>query len=235
MDRRYLKYKQSRKYILTMMIFILYFAFVRRTIDSTGNLISLLGRTCNERIFLAVFLPIFLVNNFNMLKNIVNPSIIIRENSKWNYTFVTVKTMVLHSVIYTSIVLGNWYIMIGMSGIEGKSRAVFIYIFYMFITQIIGWTLIGMTQIIVFLYLPNIVLSFIFCQLLFIMTNLSLYLSLTLRDILAIRIYSFMFELSDFTNWESLLTVGLIYGVIIMSVTFICYKLLKNYDFLPRR
>lgn len=235
MDRRYFKYKQNRKYILTMMIFIVYFAIIRRSIDATGDLISLLGRTCNERIFLAVFLPIFLVNNFNMLKNMVNPSIVIRESSKWNYTFVIFKTMISHSVIYTSLVLGNWYIMIGMSGSEEKSRVVFIYILYMFFTQIIGWTLIGMTQILVFLCLPNIVLSFIFCQLLFIMTNLSLYLSLTLRDILAIRIYSFMFGVSDFTNGQSLLTVGLIYGVIIMLATLICYKLLRNYDFLPRR
>jgi len=233
MKQRVFKFKYHSNMILLIIALAAYFAILRFSGTQKTTFFVKYYQTYNERRFLGLFLSVFLLSLFPTLKKMYITEIVVRNSSKWNYIISIFKEICLMSFAYSVMISIGWYFIIGTGTTDWILKENCIYMGVVLFTQIIGWIMIGMVELLVYIWIKNLPVSFIVCDMLFIMTNLSLYLSNDKRYISFVRLYDFMYDLLKIDDIFTIASIGFLYIAIIMLLIWLSYFSLKINDFMP--
>lgn len=228
---KYYLVKHSNKLIIVFLLFFI-FIYQRQTLRSGETLVSAFHMAYNERRFLALYVNVYLVSLFPILKQIFQTEYVTRVSTKWSFFEMLWIKITIMALQYSFLLSFGWYVIVG-SGIQnlsGKSYVMFM--LCIFAEQFIGWIEIGMLEAYIYILIHNLLLSFIICDALLILMNLSLYIGSNEQILQYIRLYDFMFSPAKIDNIYKIVSIGLFHIMIISFLFLICYKIIKRHDYI---
>ena len=133
---------------------------------------------------------------------------------------------------YSFLLSFGWYVIVG-TGIQNLSgKNYLMYMLCIFAEQFIGWIEIGMLEVCIYILIHNLLLSFIMCDALLILMNLSLYIGNNEQVLQYTRLYDFMFNPAKIDNIYKIVSIGLFHIMIISFLFLICYEIIKRHDYI---
>lgn len=220
--------------IMAIAFIFIFFAMKRMEVQEESLFMKMYYDTFNERRFLSIYLTLYLILLFPIIKKVQSIEYITRYSRKWDCVIVQFFKILKVSLLYSFVIAFGWYFLIGAFCMQGMEREHVILICCITFTQVIGWTLMGMIEMVVYIFLKNIVLSFLLCDALFILTNLSLYVTSSLQFVHFVRVYDFMFDIGNINNPFILVSILFFYIAIIMGLIWFSYFAIAKQDFLAK-
>ncbi len=223
--------KHLNKLIIGFLLFFI-FIYQRQTLRSGETLISAFQMAYNERRFLALYVNVYLVSLFPILKQIFQTEYVTRISTKWRFFEMLWIKITIMALQYSFLLSFGWYVIVG-SGIQnlsGKSYVMFM--LCIFAEQFIGWIEIGMLEACIYILIHNLLLSFIMCDALLILMNLSLYIGSNEQILQYTRLYDFMFNPAKIDDIYKIISIGLFHIMIISFLFLICYEIIKRHDYI---
>lgn len=217
-----------------IIAFLLIFVFIyqRESLRTDETVISAFQINFNERRFLALYLNIYLVSLFPVLRRIFQTEYVCRISTKWKVIEKLWGKITIMALEYSLLLSFVWYAIVG-SGIENTDgKSYFMYIFCIFAEQFIGWMEIGMFEVLAFILVQHLLLGFILCESFFILMNLSLYIGSNEKILQYTRLYDFMFNPMKINDIYAIVSIGLFHIVIISLLFLVSHNLIKRHDYL---
>lgn len=231
MLHKYYFVKHSNKLILVFLILFV-FIYQRQTLQSRETLISAFGIAYNERRFLALYVNVYLLSLFPILKQIFQTEYVTRFSTKWSFFEMLWRKITVMALQYSFLLSFGWYVIVG-SGIQNLSgKSYVMYILCIFAEQFIGWIEIGMLETCIYILIHNLLLSFIICDALLILMNLSLYIGSNEKFLQYTRLYDFMFHPAEINGIYKIVSIGLFHIAISSLLFLICYEIIKRHDYI---
>lgn len=228
----YLKDKAMPLFLLTLLL--LYLIGLRYGAnDRETSFMERYYQSYNERRFLSLYLSAFLLSLFPVIKNFYITERLIRCNRIYAYVISIVKQIGVMALLYTVVLVIGWFDLVGSKTKDWMTGASILYISIIFFTQLIGWFLIGILEGFVYIMIKSLPLTFIICETLLIVTNLSLYISDNKLLVQYIRLYDFMFDLSKMGNFLTIFSIGFFNIAVITALVGLSYHVLRRHDFIP--
>lgn len=226
---RYQLIQQANKYVCAAIL-IVFFLYQRQVLDEKKDILRVFHLTYNERSFLAVYVSMFLISLFPILKQIVKAEFVVRASVKWQYLGRIWKCLLVMALWDSFLLSFVWYIVVGSKGSSDIGNEL-PYMVCVFVTQVIGWMEIAMLESFCFILTRKFAVSFLICEGLLILTNLSRYLIGSTKILQYTRVYDFMFHPEQLGNVYRMISVGLVHVMLILSLVFVCYEIVKRYDY----
>lgn len=228
---KYYFVEHGNKWIIMLLLSGI-FLYQRQVLKAEETLIHAFQINYNERRFLVLYLNIYLVSLFPILKRMFQTEYVIRISSKWKYLEKICIKIIIMALGYSFLLSFGWYVMVG-SGIENaKGQSYFLYILYIFVEQFIGWVEIGMFEVLVYIFIHNRALVFIICDSILILMNLSLYIGSNEKILQYTRLYDFMFNPQKINNIYTIVSIGLFHIIMISLLFLFSHNLIKKHDYI---
>lgn len=218
--------------IVIVFLLILNFIFQRNNVPEDKTLIGAFRLEYNERRFLAIYVGIFLIALFPVLKKIFKAEYVTRLSEKWRVCELLWKEVAVISLLYAFLISFGWYMIVGLSIPNGLNRNYLLYMFFTFIKLFIGWFEIGIIEAFIYILIHNLLLAFISCDAFLILMNLSLYIGSNEQVLQYTRVFDFMFNASDNIGLYRSISVGMFHIVIICLLILASYEIIKRHDYL---
>lgn len=228
------KMKYNIPRLLVLCFVSLIFVYIRLQNVLSQDVISQFSLCFNEMQYLGLYMPVFLVSIFHMLNDTMKEQIVIRQTNKWDYILCIFGEVVKSAFVYAFVISFGWFIIVG-TAIDGwNTPKSWMFIGIIFIGQLIGWAMAGMLETMLYFMTKSVPLAFVLCYVVFIATNLSLYVNTSQQLEYYIRIYEMMFHIELFKSIYTLISVMCVYLFIITVLIWSCYWLIKHQDFLDK-
>lgn len=228
------KYYIKKNIIQLLTAFFILFVFVYQGKASYFNdgYGSIIGNIFNERIFLALYVIVFLIGLFPVLKKIYHTEYLVRISSKWNFLEKICFRVCIISFEYSIILSFGWYIASGFFMSSYSSKRDIIYVLIFLLKQLIGWIEIGMMEVFIYILFKNLALAFVLSDGILIMLNLSLYSvdNQVLQRYL--RLYDFMIYSLTYGNIYIMFSTVFFHIAVIFCLFLLSHELLKKHDFI---
>lgn len=206
--------------------------YQRQTLRSGETLISAFYMAYNERRFLALYANIYLVSLFPILNQIFKTEYVTRVSTKWSFFKILCIRITIMALQYSFLLSFGWYAIVG-SGVQPLSdKSYVVYMLCIFVEQFIGWIEIGMLETCIYILIHNLLLSFVICDALLILMNLSLYIGSNEQVLQYTRLYDFMFNPVKIDNIYRIVSIGLFHIMIILLLFLICHEIIKRHDYI---
>lgn len=228
---KYYFVKHSNKLIIVFLLFFI-FIYQRQTLCSGETLNSAFQMAYNERRFLALYVTVYLISLFPILIQIFQTEYVSRVSTKWRFFEIFWIKITIMALQYSFLLSFGWYVIVG-SGIQDfLDKSYVMYMLCIFAEQFIGWIEIAMLEACIYILIHNLLLSFIICDALLILMNLSLYIGSNEQVLQYTRLYDFMFNPVKIDDIYKIVSIGLFHIVIISLLFLICYELIKRHDYI---
>ncbi len=218
--------------ISVVFLLIIIFIYQRNTLSAEETLIHAFRTTYNERIFLALYVTVYLVSLFPLLKLVFQTEYVVRISTKWRFFEMLCKKIFFIAFLYSLLLSFGWYAIVG-SGIQDFiTKRYVLYIICIFLGQLIGWIEIGMIEVYLYILIQNLPLSFIISDALLIGMNLSLYISHNEHVLQYTRLYDFMFYPEEIGDLYKIVSNGFFHIAILSLLFLTSYEFIKRHDYI---
>lgn len=228
---KYYLVKHSNKLMMICLLFGI-FIYQRQALGVNDTLISAFHMAYNERNFLSLYVLVYLISLFPILKQIFQIEYVTRVSAKWRFFEMLWVKISIMALQYSLLVSFGWYVIAGSGFRNFLKKEYVIYILWVFIRQFIGWLEIGMLETCIYILIHNLMLSFIICDALLILMNLSLYIGSNEQILQYTRLYDFMCSPEKNNGIYKVVSIGMFHVVIILLLFLICYEIIKRHDYI---
>lgn len=228
---KYYFVEHGNKLIITLLLTLI-FMYQRQALRTEETVLSAFQVNYNERRFLVLYLNIYLVSLFPILKQIFQTEYVFRISNKWRFLEKLWGKITIMALGYSFLLSFAWYAIVGSGIGNTEGNSYFMYILCIFAEQFIGWMEIGMFEVLAYILVHNLLLAFILCDSFFILMNLSLYIGSNEKILQYTRLYDFMFNPAKINDIYTIVSIGFFHIVIISLSFLISHNLIKRHDYL---
>lgn len=224
----FLKQHTAKILLFCIMTYILF--YTRFRFASIDSLISGFHQSYNERKFLAIYVTLYLLSILPVLNSIYDTNKLIRSVNVLRHLQTIWKEICITAGMFAFLSTVGWYVVVGskMVGCFQKENVLFVLI--IFFTQIIAWSEIGILATFVYSIVKNSAITYVLCQLILIMLNLSLYIIDNERYVQYSRIYLLMYDIQQLNNLQRVISVVFFHIAVIFLFVFCTFSVLSRSD-----
>lgn len=197
-----------------------------------GEFIICHNRSYNEYRFVFQYVLIYLVTISPLIHRIYLPTYAIRMGDKWNHLMWILRKNLCYSVAYGILCGPVWFVMVGSISDYGQAEGWQLFLLTVFVTQIIGWNLVGILYLLIYQLVRSLPLAFVAAYVILIATNLSLYMDYTGPVAGRFRLFRLMYDPKTIGNGNMITATACFYVLLAGVLLWVSYIILKNQDYL---
>ena len=195
------------------------------------------GILYNRVYFSSIYLILYLIGLFPVVNRMLLPEIAVRYTNKSDFALRILTKIVWHSFLYSLTFLTVNVIVFFILCTDDFDKSTVGYLFFLlaFISQFIGWILIGCLFLLFYMAFQHIVIAFLITIMLLAGTTSIIYIEIRNPYEGYYKVYSMMYYFYEQENIFHIVKYLTYYLCLIMAVQLILYWFLKRKDFIKRK
>lgn len=159
----------------------------------------------------------------------------VRCDTAYKYINIFFRTIITRSVEMSAVLTIGYFVIIGTSAPDWCNIYNIRYIIFLCLTQIVGWILLGLIFVVFYMFIRNVLWTFVAEYLLIALFNYSCFITADNLVVRHTRIYYFMFHLDVYNSLAEIISAFSMNVLIILVLLVVLYKRISTMEFIQKQ